>query len=352
MSLENIISPLDALSAVVDMPEACAFLDVRSEGEFGEAHLRGFFNVPVLTDQERHLVGTCYKQQGQDAAFALGQQLTAPHKAERVAQWLALAAQKKLIVCCWRGGARSRIACEWLAERGVATWRVRGGYKALRQLLRARLDNPPPLLVLAGRTGVGKTTFLQASGMPFVDLEACACHRGSAFGHNGAQPTQTQFENDVALAIWRPHPRYLIEDESRLIGKVELPPPLKDAMYAAPTLLLEADMNTRVQNIYDEYVRAPQNAGLDLPQLQASLSQNIIKLQKKLGDLRCRHLLAALAAACNAPTQSAHEHFEWISLLLHDYYDPRYDHSFAQQPRQLLCRGDAAQLLSYMPTMS
>lgn len=38
------------------------FLDVRSEDEFAKGGLPNSFNIPILNNHERHLVGICYKQ--------------------------------------------------------------------------------------------------------------------------------------------------------------------------------------------------------------------------------------------------------------------------------------------------
>ncbi|BCB71448.1 hypothetical protein HMEPL2_17990 [Vreelandella aquamarina] len=37
--------------------------------------LPGAVNLPLMVDEERHQVGIAYKQQGQQAAIALGEQL-------------------------------------------------------------------------------------------------------------------------------------------------------------------------------------------------------------------------------------------------------------------------------------
>ena len=65
-----------------------AFLDVRAEGEFAKGSFPGATNIPILTDEERHLVGKCYKEEGKDAAVALGHRLVAGEtKDRRVAAW-------------------------------------------------------------------------------------------------------------------------------------------------------------------------------------------------------------------------------------------------------------------------
>ena len=79
-------------------------------------------------------------------------------------------------------------------------------------------------LVLAGRTGVGKTKVIEM--LPdAIDLEALARHRGSAFGgHDGGQPTPIAFENALAIATLKHRgSRLIVEDESRTIGRLALP---------------------------------------------------------------------------------------------------------------------------------
>ncbi|MFX5506295.1 GTP-binding protein, partial [Acinetobacter baumannii] len=52
-----------------------------------------------------------------------------------------------------------------------------------------------PITIIGGYTGSGKTELLSAlaaKGTAIIDLEAIACHKGSAFGNLGMpkQPTQ------------------------------------------------------------------------------------------------------------------------------------------------------------------
>lgn len=342
------MTPDSAITALVNCDDAYAFVDVRAESEFADAHVQGFSNLPILTNDERHLVGSCYKQYGQDAALALGQQLTAPHKAQRIAAWRELAEGRVLVVCCWRGGARSRIACEWLAEAGVATVRVSGGYKAMRQRLRERVMQPPPLRVLSGSTGSGKTALLREVTVAKVDLEALANHRGSAFGECGAQPTQTQFENDLALALWRSETCYLVEDESRLIGKIELPLPFKNAMYQAPVLLLEESVDARVRNIFDEYVVQALSLYSEPLHVKNALADNIGRLKNKLGTELYRQLISALEAAFEQPSAQLNWHREWIQPLLQHYYDSRYQYAFEQHHRHIAVRGNAEIIKAFL----
>ena len=50
-------------------------MDTRAPVEFTKGAFPGVINLPLMTDDERQRVGTCYKQQGQQAAIVLGHEL-------------------------------------------------------------------------------------------------------------------------------------------------------------------------------------------------------------------------------------------------------------------------------------
>ena len=47
-------------------------IDVRAPIEFEQGAMPAAINLPLMNNDERAAVGTCYKQQGSDAALALG----------------------------------------------------------------------------------------------------------------------------------------------------------------------------------------------------------------------------------------------------------------------------------------
>lgn len=337
---------LDALRST----EPLAALDVRSPGEFAEGSIAGFVNLPILDDDERHQVGSCYKQQGQEAAIDLGFRLTAGVRDARVAAWanLRVPHDAPLLVCCWRGGLRSAIACDWLREAGVSSLRVQGGYKAMRQLLRARIDEGADMLILSGATGSGKTLLLRALNVPKIDLEALANHRGSAFGRLGEQPVQQRFENDLGLALWRNTRTLLLEDESRLIGRRDIPQQFAERMKQSPVVVLEVPLPERIALTFEEYVAQPLRRQLQIASdadaaravAMATLLDSFARIRNRLGHDRHDRLTAALGAAMASAPFDVEAHAVWIAPLLRDYYDPLYQHAFARQQRSVIFRGD------------
>ena len=67
-------------------------MDTRAPIEFTKGAFPGVVNLPLMTDDERQRVGTCYKQQGQQAAIVLGHELVSGAiKAERIEHWAQFA---------------------------------------------------------------------------------------------------------------------------------------------------------------------------------------------------------------------------------------------------------------------
>ena len=331
---------------------AAALIDVRSEGEYAQGKIPGFQNLPILTDSERHEVGLIYKQQGQEAAIRLGQDLVAPHRLQRLEAWRAVidaTANRQAIVSCWRGGLRSRIAAEWMADfTGRPIQTVEGGYKAIRaELLSISKSAQPAFLVLTGLTGSRKTELLAAAGPARVDLEAYAAHRGSAFGALAGvkQPSQATFENQLFLALYQAkqtrRPEVLIEDESSAIGRVLLPREIKGRMTRAPVVLLEVALEDRALHIARTYVLEPIRAGISATDHLESLRHAVNRISQRLGGLLTSKILKSLE---DAFTNHGHleeaRHIPWIRDLLDHYYDKFYLSSLESLNRPVLFRGN------------
>jgi tRNA 2-selenouridine synthase len=320
-----------------------AFIDVRSEGEFEEGHIPGFINMPILSNQERHEVGLTYKNSGQEKAIQVGHELVAPFRENRIHDWTQAAlasSEKTAVVTCWRGGLRSKIAQQWLEAAGVRVLRVQGGYKALRRELLKTLDVPAPFVILTGLTGTGKTKLLTEVPVPKLDLESLAHHRGSSFGQDlfQKQPSQTTFENQLALALEDRRVR-LVEDESRRIGRVILPNAIKEQMKVSPVVVLESPIHARVELIFEGYIREPIMRGKSKDVVREHLLTQLDLIHKQLGGALHSELRAQLLVAFQRDT-TLEAHSDWIRGLLLRHYDPRYRYAFNRQDRKILFQGE------------
>jgi len=319
------------------------FIDVRSPSEFKRGSLPNTVNLPLLTDDERTQIGLCYKRDGREKAIALGNELVSGEKkAIRIASWVGFVeAHKKAAVYCWRGGLRSEIVQRWLAAEGHNTHRIEGGFRALRRVCLRTLETSQNWIVLAGRTGCGKTQIL--SHVPrAIDLEALANHRGSAFGKNDtSQPCPIDFENTLAvelLKLGRLKP-IAIEDESRTIGRLAIPESIFISMRQAPVVLVEANKETRIANIYKEYV-------LNAVNPQAKLENSLDSIKRRLGSERHKTIQAQIRKAFSDTDQAAH--YDWIRKLLQWYYDPMYDYQVEQKQSRIEFSGDSEAVIKFL----
>ena len=159
--------PLPLIDAYCELLLAnIPMIDVRAPMEFATGALPNAINLPLMTDPEREAVGLRYKQRGQQAAIELGHKLVCGDiKNARVEAWREFVQKHpNAVLYCARGGLRSQLSQQWLAESGVRIPRVFNGYKALRsylyQYLQGRSEQQK-LLILSGMTGTGKTDLLQ-----------------------------------------------------------------------------------------------------------------------------------------------------------------------------------------------
>jgi len=332
-------------------------LDVRAPVEFARGSFPGAVNAPLMNDDERHEVGICYKEKGQDAAIELGHQLVSGSvKDERVAAWQRFVENHpEGYLFCFRGGLRSRLTQQWIQQANLDYPLIKGGYKALRRFLIDQLEariEASDFRVLSGRTGTGKTRVLKQLPNP-IDLEGLANHRGSSFGREVTpQPTQIDFENRLSVAMLKAHhsiggPVY-VEDESRLVGRCALPHSLRDRIAEAPLLVLEQPMEERIRIIREDYVikMAADYADRDGPEAGWSSFEDYLlsaldRIRKRLGGERHHYLRRLMEDALKAQqaTGNLHGHDAWIQALLEEYYDPMYDYQLERKAGRILTRG-------------
>lgn len=291
-------------------------IDVRSPAEFAEDHLPGATSLPVLSNDERATVGTIYVQESKFEARKVGAALVARNAAHHLENDLSkYDGSFQPLVYCWRGGQRSSSFATILKAVG---WRVEvleGGYRSYRRaVVDAMYETPLPhrLTLLDGNTGTAKTAVLQALkdiGVQVVDLEGLANHRGSLFGHVGAQPSQKLLEGRLAMAFAAldPEKPVIVEAESSKIGDRTLPPSVWKAMQDAPRITLSAPLQARAQYLAQAYE--------DISADQKRLSEALTKLIPIQGRERIE-AWRSLAAAGQFP--------ELAAALMEHHYDPRY----------------------------
>jgi tRNA 2-selenouridine synthase len=342
-------------------------LDVRAPVEFARGAFPAALNLPLMNDIERQKVGTCYKQKGQQAAIDLGHQLVAGKtKAQRIEAWAGFArANPQGYLYCFRGGLRSQLVQQWLKEvAGIEYPRVLGGYKAMRTFLLDTLQQAVDecdFVLVGGLTGTGKTEVIARLDNS-LDLEGHANHRGSSFGKRATlQPGQIDFENRLSIDILKKRAagvsRFVLEDESRLVGTCSLPLALHQGMLAYPLVWLEDSFEGRTRRILRDYVTdlcaefiAVHGEEQGFLRFSERLLQSLDNICKRLGGERHQRMRSAMLAALDeqARSGSVELHLQWIEGLLHEYYDPMYAFQRESKAQRIEFAGEQEAVVEYL----
>ena len=342
-------------------------MDVRAPVEFDKGAFPLACNRPLMNDLEREKVGTCYKQQGQQAAIELGHQLVSGQtKQERIEAWVDFArSQPQGYLYCFRGGLRSQLTQQWLKnEAGIEYPRVIGGYKALRTYLIEVTDSAVTecdFVLVGGLTGSGKTEVLTQLANA-LDLEGHANHRGSSFGkHATPQPAQISFENALAIDILKKRAggitQFVLEDEGRVVGSRAIPLTLFQGMQKYPLVWLEERFEDRVERILKDYVIDLCAEFIDVHGIEqgfgvfaAHLRQSLSGIVKRLGGERYQRLALIMDSALIEQEKSGAVdlHRDWIIGMLSEYYDPMYAYQRDSKGPRIEFSGDHAAVLDYL----
>jgi tRNA 2-selenouridine synthase len=275
------------------LADSTPIIDVRTPLEFEHASIPGAYNIPIFSNEERVLVGTCYKQQSREEAILLGFDLTGTKWSYFIKEALKIAPNKKILVHCWRGGMRSGAMAWALSLYGFEVFLLDGGYKRYRNWVLAQFKEEYPLHVLGGMTGSGKTNTLielKKLNQQVIDLEDIAQHQGSAYGSMGKliQPSQEHFENILASQLVkadRTKPIW-VEDESLAIGKCFIPNPFFKQMRETDLFKIEVPFQKRVDFLVKEYGKLNKNF----------LIERTLKIGKRLGPLQTKEAIQAIEA--------------------------------------------------------
>lgn len=342
--------------------------DTRAPVEFSQGAFPHTQSLPLMSDKERELIGTCYKNKGQDKAIELGHELVQGDvKQARVDAWLEFINNHPHgALYCFRGGLRSQITQQWIYEAtGIDYPRLKGGYKALRRYLIDETDrimgNITPVII-GGQTGCGKTLLLDHIQQT-IDLEGLANHRGSAFGNTTTvQPTQIAFENELAIELIKKqgNSHLVFEDEGANVGTVHIPDCVKNQTSKADLILLEASTDERIEvsmdayviNMHRDFIAQDQVKGFD--NFVNYWLKSLEKIQKRLGLERYKIMKSQVELALNGfkNTNSFDGFLPIVESLLVDYYDPMYNYQIQKKLDRVVFKGSRSEVLDYINSLS
>ncbi|HLD00512.1 MAG TPA: tRNA 2-selenouridine(34) synthase MnmH [Candidatus Nanoarchaeia archaeon] len=304
-------------------------IDTRSPKEYELDHLPGAINLPILSNEERAVVGTLYKQVSQEKAVEKGIEFFSKKLPEFIAE-INKHKPKEIIIYCWRGGMRSRAVTALLESLGYKVFQLAGGYKNYRYYVREKLQSyslKPKLVVIWGLTCTGKTKLL-AKFPNSLNLEELAQHRGSLYGGIGLKPnSQKKFDNLLLQQLDKLNSeKYIVvEGESRKIGLVEIPPFLYKAMQTGMHILLIKDLNLRAKEAVDEYLSDVDNRTKDTKNNNKDNTPAITEL--KTITLSLKKILSRQNKDKIINLIDSQKYIDAAKILLEEYYDPLYYHT-------------------------
>ena len=239
------------------------FIDLRSEGEFEDGTILGAISMPILSNEERKIVGTLYASGDVKRAKEKGVEFFAPKLTDYYKRISQLEEDHEVVLFCSRGGFRSTALFNLLKTLGHNVYKLNYGYKSYRKYVLNFMETfkDYKYVVLKGYTGCGKTEILKElrkRGENVLDLEDLARHRGSLFGGVGMgfQPSQKTFESELmeSFKSFKQGPVF-VEGESPRIGSINLPSELIKAMAKTDKVfLIEDTIERRTERIKSDYL--------------------------------------------------------------------------------------------------
>lgn len=337
-------------------------IDVRAPVEFQQGSVPAAINLPLMNDEERAAVGTCYKRHGADAALKLGHSLVkGEQRQQRTDAWIeAFRQHPEAYLCCARGGQRSHITQQWLREAAVNAPLIVGGYKSLRQTAIAVTEESVqrPMVLVGGCTGNGKTELIRAHAAG-IDLEGLAHHRGSSFGRTLLpQLSQASFENALAVELLQKDAtRWVLEDEGHMIGANHLPECLRNRMAQAPIAVVDDPFDVRLERLREEYFTRMHHDFLQAygeekgwQEYSEYLHHGLFAIRRRLGLQRFAELKDKLNEALAEQQRSlqTQAHFSWLKPLLAEYYDPMYRYQLGKKAEKIVFRGNYTEVAGWL----
>lgn len=117
-------------------------------------------------------------------------------------------------------------------------------------------------------------------------------------------------------------------------------------MQTSGLVVLDIQMEERIENIFDEYVAEEIKVFSNEMFLKNKYLTALEKIKKRLGSELYKKIRTLMEDAFEH--NSIKKHKEWIYQLLHNYYDPMYNHKLKKRKEYIIHRGDTNSCQDYI----
>jgi tRNA 2-selenouridine synthase len=141
-----------------------------------------------------------------------------------------------------------------------------------------------------------------------------------------------------------------------MIGARSIPTIVKQQMDSAQLILIEENIDFRIEqiyrdyvvNLYQEFVEVYAQDGLN--QYHQFLNLGVQKIAKRLGGTNSQTVKALIDKAIDQQQRKGHfeGHQDWIRFLLESYYDPMYAYQIDNKSARVSVRGDSQLIADYL----
>ena len=129
--------------------------------------------------------------------------------------------------------------------------------------------------------------------------------------------------------------------------KLELVIPEKfyNKMSSSDIVLIEEEIDVRIENIYNEYVKKSlKNKSNE--ELSIHLGKKLAKISNRLGGVHYDQVDNLIKNAFEKNDKQTH--YDWIEKLLLNYYDKMYDYQIEQKKDRCLQSGDWSEIFEFL----
>jgi len=150
--------------------------------------------------------------------------------------------------------------------------------------------------------------------------------------------------------------KFFLEDESRMIGSLNIPLSLYNHMRASSIVLIKANIEERIETILNDYIISNYNEYASLPKEESAniftqyLLSSLEKIKKRLGSQNYKTIKQKMFQASNHEITDTFKeiHREWIKILILEYYDPMYEYQLSKKEDRIIFEGTRKEISEWI----